>query len=304
MPAILIVGGERDPEVLRLQAEVDGRGGRYCVLDSTVFPQSAVFSLDPKHIVWNHARLPMPGVVYLRALASHPLMPALDEELRARPRGLVAQCEEKRAALESLLLTIEKRGVAVVNPLETNAQHSRKPFQLSLLEAKGLPVPRWVATNDPERVRQFVREVRAAVYKPLAGGASVRKVERKDLTTARLETLKSAPVLFQEYVKGAALRVYVVGRRVAAAAEIHSPEIDYRRKEEAVVSTRITPDERRAAIAAARACGMAFTGVDFVRHSKGFVVLECNPSPMFAVFERKTGLDVAGPLAQYLLALA
>jgi hypothetical protein len=32
------------------------------------------------------------------------------------------------------------------------------------------------------------------------------------------------------------------------------------------------------------------------------VVLECNPSPMFAVFEDKTGADVSGPLAALLLA--
>ena len=49
---------------------------------------------------------------------------------------------------------------------------------------------------------------------------------------------------------------------------------------------------------------MRVTGVDLIRGPRGFKVLECNPSPMFAVFEEKTGLDVAGPLADYLLELA
>ena len=46
---------------------------------------------------------------------------------------------------------------------------------------------------------------------------------------------------------------------------------------------------------------MAFSGVDLIRTAQGFKVLECNPSPMFAVFEKKTGLDIAGPLAAFLL---
>jgi glutathione synthase/RimK-type ligase-like ATP-grasp enzyme len=48
---------------------------------------------------------------------------------------------------------------------------------------------------------------------------------------------------------------------------------------------------------------MAFTGIDFIRSPGGSTLLECNPSPMFAAFERKTGLDVAGPLADYLVSL-
>jgi glutathione synthase/RimK-type ligase-like ATP-grasp enzyme len=129
----------------------------------------------------------------------------------------------------------------------------------------------------------------------------VRLVEENDLTDERLESLAAAPVLFQEYVPGTPVRAYVVGRRVPAAAEIISPEIDYRRQEDAVIPTALSREERAAALAATRACGMQFTGVDLIRMPKGFRVLECNPSPMFGVFEEKTGLDVAGPLAELLL---
>ena len=98
------------------------------------------------------------------------------------------------------------------------------------------------------------------------------------------------------------VRAYVVGRRVVGAAEIHSPEIDYRQDEHDVIPTRLRGDEQRAAIAAAKACGMAFSGVDLIRYPGGVKVLECNPSPMFYVFEQKTGLDIAGPLARLLIA--
>lgn len=46
-----------------------------------------------------------------------------------------------------------------------------------------------LATNDPGAVRAFVREVGKAVYKPLAGGATVRLVEKGDLSKKRLAAL-------------------------------------------------------------------------------------------------------------------
>ena len=48
---------------------------------------------------------------------------------------------------------------------------------------------------------------------------------------------------------------------------------------------------------------MWVAGVDLIRRRDVFRVLECNPPPMFAAFEHKTGLDVASPLARLLLDL-
>jgi ribosomal protein S6--L-glutamate ligase len=129
----------------------------------------------------------------------------------------------------------------------------------------------------------------------------VRAVEKNDLSRERLAALAYAPVLFQKRIDGVSVRAYVVGRKIVAAAELHSTELDYRRGEDAVVATKLTPEERRMAVAAVRACGMRFSGVDLIRGARASYLLECNPSPMFAVFEDKTGLDVAGPFAAYLL---
>jgi len=302
--SIVIVGGVADPQVVRVRHEIRARGGDSLHLDTAAFPEELSLSFREGVVSAGGAVIEPPRVVYVRGLACHPLMPSLDEELVARPRGLVAQCDEKRAMLESLLLDWERRGARLVNGLEANAQHSRKPYQLQLLGAKGLPVPQWLATNDAGAVRAFVGEVGTAVYKPLAGGATVRLVEEGDLSTKRLAALAAAPVLFQECVAGVSVRTFVVGGRVVAAAAIESPELDYRRQEDGVEPTCLSADERRAALTAAGACGLRFTGVDLIRGPDGFKVVECNPSPMFAVFEEKTGLDVAGPLADHLIELA
>jgi len=295
--SVLIFAGGRDPEAARVRKEVGDLGQSADWLDTASFPESLHLSIRDGDVYLEDGILRTPRSVYVRGLGVHPLSPAYSDELEERPRGLTAQLDEKRALLESVLLMARNNGAMLVNSIECNAQHSRKPLQLTMLEAAGVPIPGFLATNDPERVRAFASEYPACVYKPLAGGATVRRVEEKDLGGERLSALASAPVLFQELVEGVSVRAYVVDSEVAGAAEIHSKELDYRRGEQRVAVTELGPEEEEVVLGAANACGMAFTGVDFIRSAKGPSVLECNPSPMFAVFEEKTGLDIAGPLA-------
>jgi glutathione synthase/RimK-type ligase-like ATP-grasp enzyme len=300
MSTILIVGGGTDPEAKRVAKEIRLRGGSVLRCDTAAFPQETLLTLADGHIRLRRRKLPTLKSVYLRSLNCHPLTPQLEHDLTKRPRGLFAEYNEKRAMLVSVLLHLQRKGVPLVNDFEANAQHSQKPYQLARLHRKRLPIPRFLATNDAKAVAEFVAEVGRAVYKPLAGGATVREVARKDLTEERLSALTTAPVLFQELIEGVSVRAYVVGDHVVAAAEIHSPELDYRRQEDEVVATSLKPEERHAVVYAAQACGMPFAGVDLIRSARGFAILECNPSPMFANFEKKTGQDVARPLAALL----
>ena len=301
---ILILAGPDDPQAARVEAEVRARGGAVLRVDAPAFPERETLSIASEGILISGRALPIPGAVYVRALGWHPLSPGFAGELKARPHGLVAQCDEKRAVLESLLLILQQRGATLVNPPEVDAQHGRKPLQLHLLEAAGLPVPAWTATNDPAMVRRFVRSVKEAVYKPVAGGARVQHVVREDLTQERLSALALAPVLFQEFVRGTPVRAYVVNGRVVGAAAIFSESVDYRGRETGVEAVRLSREERAACVRAARTCHMPFTGVDLIRARGRFVVLECNPSPMFAGFEQAAGLDIAGPLAAFLVRMA
>jgi len=300
---VIILAGSGDPQAVRVRSEIRNRRGRALLVDTAAFPERLSLSLGEKGPFLDARPLPRDvSAVYVRALGANPVAPQYRADLHSRPEGLLAQLDERLALLASLVLILKARGARIVNDLEVNAQHSRKPYQLDLLRSAGLPVPRSLASNEPAAVRAFVQTVGRAVYKPLGGGATVRAVRRQDLTRARLASLALAPVLFQERVDGVSVRAYVVGGRCVAAGEIHSTELDYRRKEDAVLATTLTKSEQRACVAAARACAMTFAGVDLVRGKDSFHLLECNPSPMFAVFEEKTGADIAGPLAEWLLA--
>lgn len=302
MGIVAILGEPGDREVVRLSHALERCGGVPLLIDTGSFPGAARWSCIEGRWRIEGRELPACRSAYLRSLGKHPAHPMFAADLAERPKGLLAQCDETRAMTASLVLHLGRAGARIVNPLEVNAQHSRKPHQLARLASAGLPLPRWLATNDPQAVRTFVNQVGCAVYKPLAGGATVRPVEQDDLSEERLGALALAPVLFQERVDGVAVRAYTVDSTVASAAELRSDELDYRCNEGEVCPTRLTHEEEAAVSAAARACGMAFSGVDLIRRRDGgFVVLECNPSPMFAVFEDKTGLDVAMPLAKMLL---
>lgn len=298
---VLLLGSSSNSEISRVAASLELLGAPFRVLDIPSFPEKTRLS----HAVsgWMVNGAPLGGLrsIYVRALGVHPLMPDSTSELEARPTGWIAQCDEKRALVDSFLLEQQDQGVRIMNPPEVNAQHHRKPYQLRLLMNAGLPVPPWLATNDPNAVRDFVTASEQVVYKALAGGALVRALGKADLTDERLSALALAPVLFQAYVEGVSVRAYVVDGRVVAAGEIPSAHLDYRAGDAQAVSTSLSKEEERIAVQAATACSMAFSGVDIIRGIAGPVVLECNPSPMFAGFETMTGTDVAGPLAEALI---
>src|SRR5690606_24608943 len=61
--------------------------------------------------------------------------------------------------------------------------------------------PRVLVTNEPERVRQFCKEVPSVVYRPVQGkDMPFRKLESADLD--RLEELRLSPVHFEEEPRG------------------------------------------------------------------------------------------------------
>ena len=303
-PGIAVIGPPTDPQARRVAEALERRGVPVFWLDATAFPESLRMSLGDETWRVNGHPAPPLRAAYLRAMGGNPLSPRHAGDLLSRPRGVVAQCAEKRAFLRGLLAQLEADGCVLVNTPEANDQHAEKPRQLGLLTRAGLPVPPWLATNDPDAVAAFAQEA-PLVYKPLAGGAAVHPVTPEDLAPERLEALALAPVLFQRRIDGLALRVYVVDGEAVAAVAIHSDALDYRGHETAVESVTLDEAEADLAVRAAGACGMVFSGVDLLREDDGTPwLLECNPSPMFAAIEDAAGVEVARPLADCLARLA
>jgi glutathione synthase/RimK-type ligase-like ATP-grasp enzyme len=168
------------------------------------------------------------------------------------------------------------------------------------LAAAGLPVPTTLWSNDPEAVKRFCGE-RESIYKPTAGGAATRKVETKDLTDERLARLGAAPVCFQELLPGDDVRVYVIDGRVLCALRLVTDAIDFRQNEQHIEAVALADEVARQCVRAAEVIGLRFTGMDIKGDREGrYKILELNPSAMFLGFERRTGVDILGPLCDAL----
>lgn len=112
--------------------------------------------------------------------------------------------------------------------------------------------------------------------------------------------------LVQEFIKesaGTDIRAFVVGSRVVASIKRQSLDDDFRSNthqggEGSLV--KLTEEERKTAIKAAKAMGLPICGVDMMRSTKGPLVLEVNSSASLKTPELITGRDVATKIIEYI----
>jgi ribosomal protein S6--L-glutamate ligase len=112
--------------------------------------------------------------------------------------------------------------------------------------------------------------------------------------------------LVQEFVKESAgedIRALVVGNRVVASVKRQSLDDDFRSNTHqggVGVPVKLTDEEKKTAIKAARAMGLPICGVDMMRSGNGPVVLEVNSSASLKTPESITRRDVATKIIEYI----
>ncbi len=231
----------------------------------------------------------------------------LHDELRGGKRRIFAW-REAREAFAGMWQSLDVRWVN--HPVRDEAA-AHKPWQLALAGRLGLQVPRTCITSDPRRARAFVERLRPgrAVFKSLqatrADWRPTRVVGARELE--RLEVLRYAPVIFQEYVEaGADVRVTAVGRRLFAAA-IHVADLedpaDFRPGyDRARVEPLRLPGELSARLRRLlSALGLTYAAIDLRRDRAGrYHFLEVNPSGQWLFVEERTGQPITEAMARLL----
>jgi len=112
--------------------------------------------------------------------------------------------------------------------------------------------------------------------------------------------------MVQEFVKesaGTDIRALVVGGRVVASVKRQSLDGDFRSNTHQGgegMPVRLTDEERKTAIKAAKAMGLAICGVDMMRSERGPLVLEVNSSASIKTPELITGRNVAEKIIEYI----
>lgn len=112
--------------------------------------------------------------------------------------------------------------------------------------------------------------------------------------------------LVQEFVKESAgedIRALVVGGRVVASVKRQSLDDDFRSNTHqggVGIPVKLTEEEKKTALKAAKAMGLPVCGVDMMRSSQGPLVLEVNSSASLKTPEAITKRDVASQIIEYI----
>ncbi len=212
----------------------------------------------------------------------------------------------------AVLRQFEMMGVFPVNESVAISRSRDKLRSLQLLSRKGIGMPVTGFASKPDDVKDLLDMVGGApvVIKLLEGtqGIGVVLAETRKAAESVIEAFMGlkANIMVQEYIKeagGADIRCFVIGERVIAAMKRQGAEGEFRsnlhRGGQASL-IRITPEERKTAINAAKAMGLGVAGVDLLRSSRGPLVMEVNSSPGLEGIENATGKDIAGMIIQHI----
>jgi glutathione synthase/RimK-type ligase-like ATP-grasp enzyme len=197
-----------------------------------------------------------------------------------------------------------------VNPPVHDEEAQHKTFQLTAAQEVGLSIPRTLVSNDPDEARRFIQEsVRGVVFKIFASTERYWR-ETRVITVQEMEVLDSvryAPVIFQEYVAAVCdLRVTIVGQAVFAAAiyaDGATYPVDYRmnlRKARIEQFTLpLTVEQRLKALL--KRLGLIYGAVDLrLTSDDHYIFLEVNPSGEWLFIENATGQPISRSLAHLL----
>ncbi|WP_372873059.1 30S ribosomal protein S6--L-glutamate ligase [Shewanella sp.] len=206
----------------------------------------------------------------------------------------------------------EMMGVYAANDSISIARSRDKLRALQLLSRKGVGMPITGFANKPHDIPDLINMVGGTplVIKLLEGtqGIGVVLAETRKAAESVIEAFLGlkANIMVQEFIKeanGSDIRCFVVGDKVVAAMRRQGPEGDFRSNLHlggSAEKVKITPQERKSAVAAVKAMGLVVAGVDILRSSRGPLVLEVNSAPGIEGIEQATGIKVAEPIVEHI----
>lgn len=208
---------------------------------------------------------------------------------------------------------LEAQGVYTLSSSISIMRSRDKLRSMQLLAKAGVDIPKTVFSRNSTDIDDLIEKIGGtpAIIKLARGThgngvvlAESKKAAKSVLQAFYLSNEDGTNVLLQEFVKesaGVDIRIFVVGSRVVASMKRQSLDDDFRsnlHKGGEGVPIKLTDEERKVAVKAAKAMGLNVAGVDIMRSDRGPLVLEVNSSPGFGI-EQITGRDVAGPIIEY-----
>jgi len=198
--------------------------------------------------------------------------------------------------------------VFCLNSSAAISQSRDKLFSLQLLINSGIDIPTTGFANSPLDTNDLIKMVGGSplIVKLLEGtqGKGVVLAETKKAAESVINAFKSlnANILVQEFIKeanGKDIRCFVIDGKVVAAIQREALPGEFRANIHlggTASVIKVTAEEKRIAIRAAKAMNLKVAGVDIIRSSKGPLLLEVNSSPGLEGIEGATNKDIASEM--------
>lgn len=180
------------------------------------------------------------------------------------------------------------------------------------LSRAGIGMPKTVFTNYSRDVEEVISHVGGTpvIIKLLEGtqGLGVVLAESKNAAESVLEAFNGlqARVIVQEYIKeakGADLRALIVDNQVIGAMKRQGKEGEFRsnlHRGGRADYVKLTVEELKAALRAAKALKLPVCGVDMLESDRGPLVLEVNSTPGLEGIEKATEKNIARAIITYI----
>lgn len=225
------------------------------------------------------------------------------------------------AIIPRIAQSYTKYGTAVVRQFEMQGVYTTsssmainrsrdKLRSYQLLAKAGVGIPKTVFARETADLENVIEKAGGAplIIKVARGthGNGVVLAETQKAAKAVMQAfyVEGVNFLVQEFIKesaGTDIRAFVVGSRVVASYKRQSLDDDFRsnlHQGGAGKIVKLSDEEEKTALKAARAMGLHICGVDMMRSDRGPLVLEVNSSPGFGI-EKITGRDVATKIIEY-----
>lgn len=200
----------------------------------------------------------------------------------------------------------ESMNVFTLNSADSITYSRDKLYSLQLLQGMGLDIPTTGFANSPIDTNDLIDMVGGAplIVKLLEGtqGRGVVLAETRKAAESVINAIKSlrANLLVQEFIseaRGKDLRLFVIDGKVHASIERTAAPGEFRanlHRGGSAKVVKVTSEEKKLAIKAAKTMGLKVAGVDIIRSDRGPLLLEINSSPGLEGIEAATGKDIAG----------
>ncbi len=200
--------------------------------------------------------------------------------------------------VEPLLDELKEEGIYTQFRPGAYYVNSNEGLQVSVLNAKGLPVAKSVVVSDPKIIKDSTEKLNyPIIFKSFKGQTKIQSIliesPRSLRSIAKSIKMDLDVIILREFEEADLLQCAVIGGKVfAIRRRWNGTEIDKLAKG---IPYTVSDQERYVAIKAARACSCEIATVKISRGN----VTEVMPDINFAVFNQKTGVNLFEVVADY-----